>query len=64
MVPPFDDDSIGIGRSDDPSCGGPVEEDESRPSFMLGGDGGGGSSRCLDFFFLPPGVTGVAKAAA
>ena len=44
---------IGMGFKDDPSWGGPVDEDEFCPPIPCGGEGGGGSS-VMDFlpFFL------------
>ena len=54
--PPDVDDSIWIGLIDEPSCGGPVDDDELRPSIWWLGDGGGGSSVvavvCFVDFFL------------
>ena len=44
MGPSDVDECIGIGLIDDPSCGGPVEDDEFCPSIALVGEGGGGSS--------------------
>ena len=56
------EECIGMGLSEDPSCGGPVEDDEFCPSSPCGGEGGKGSGVvffCLLFF-----LAGVAYAEA
>ena len=57
MRPPDVDESIWIGLSSEPSGGGPVDDEELRPSIWWFGDGGGGSSVVavvdfVDFFLL------------